>query len=43
MYGLGEMSVAVNHKLSMIHAAVGLIMFARLMMMVKAFPTEEAQ
>lgn len=43
MYGLGEMSIAVNHKLSMIHAAVGLILFARLMMMVKAFPSEQTE
>jgi len=42
MYGLGEMSVNMNHKISMIHAAVGLLMFARLMMMVKAFPSEES-
>jgi hypothetical protein len=39
---LGEMSVRMNHKISMIHAAVGLLMFARLMMMVKAFPSEES-
>jgi hypothetical protein len=43
MYGLGEMSMAVNHKLSMIHAAIGLILFARLMMMVKAFPGEQTE
>ena len=43
MYGLGEMSMAVNHKLSMIHAAVGLILFARLMMMTKAFPSEQTE
>jgi hypothetical protein len=43
MYGLGEMSMAVNHKLSMIHAAIGLILFARLMMMVKVFPGEQTE
>ena len=43
MYGLGDMSVRMNHKISMIHAAVGLLMFARLMMMVKAFPSEESE
>ena len=40
MYGLGEMSASGMHHLSMLHAPIGVLMFMRLWMMVKAFPSE---
>jgi len=42
MYGLGEM-ISSNGKLAMLHAPIGVLMFARLMMMAKSFPSEDAQ
>ena len=42
MYGIGEM-ISSNGKLAMLHAPIGMLMFARLMMMAKAFPSEEAE
>ena len=42
MYGLGEMSVRMDGRLSMLHAPIGLLMFARMMMMAKAFPSDDS-
>ena len=41
MYGIGEMTPS-NGNLAMIHVPIAMIMFARLMMMSKAFPSEDA-
>ena len=40
MFGLGDMSAGGMHHLSMLHAPIGVLMFMRLWMMTKAFPSE---
>ncbi len=42
MYGIGEM-IPGNGNLAMLHAPIGMLMFGRLMMMAKAYPSEDAE
>ena len=42
MYGIGEM-ISGNGNLAMLHAPIGMLMFGRLMMMAKAYPSEDAE